>query len=292
MARQDQAVHVGDPLLGADTVLYKTKGNAAVGATVGAGVALLSYLLQSRKKPRARRLLWALLHGAGAGVGTFGVMQGLNKLYGTNFSHLYRVPDKDDSGTLLNIYVSGSGAGAWEGRTGRLRALDQVNGEGNTLVVNPHDLRYAEGYLRELRKTRPDIRLRITGHSHGGAAAMRLADTALGMGFDVDHLNTVDPIFRFSRPYSRLAGKLSGKWDNYYATKANWRFLPDLWAILGGRHGDIPGASNHAISDNRYNNHTDIMRLPQFSGRQYPEQDTNDADKPSYWWLPAREDRK
>lgn len=290
---------VGTPYVGSKQQAAERAQQERFSRYAGLGVGGLSmltaYLLSNKKQSRLRRLLKALGVGAAAGGLTYTGMRGWNLYNGRSYRKDYRSPEdilaeytkNGGKGPIdLNVYIAGAGSGVGNSHNG-IRVHDMEYGKDRTLVVNRKDMPYLQTYLRQAAKIWPEYRFNITGHSQGGYEAYRLARWAERNGIKLNKLTTEDPVFRFGR----MEGKPSTtkEWVNYYPSQREWKFLPDLYALLGGAHNELKGADNRKVSESTFNDHSSIAEYPYYeNGRNAFKQTPSVSDWPEQWWVPSR----
>lgn len=265
--------------------LIDHKRNALWGAGVGSATALLTYALQSainsrkpkdKKKSATKMVINSLLAGGATGLATYGAMSIWQNLRGTNFSHDYKVPDlKEGEKPDFHIMFSGSNGGPWQNHP-KMKYKDGTpminwdvegaaleHGKNRTAHMNGFDTDYAKQYIKEIVAKHPTARIRISGHSMGGATAYEIAQWAAKEGINIDRLDTFDPVSRFTK----FKGKPSTTrmWVNYRPDKIEpFKNMPDFWSWVGGMHKNLEGSIDKVISNPNINNHRMVRFAPLF----------------------------
>lgn len=277
--------------------LIDHKRNALWGAGVGSATALITYALQSavnsrkpkeKKKSATKMVINSLIAGGATGLATYGAMSIYQNLRGTNFSHDYKVPDlKEGEKPDFHIFFSGSNGGPWQNhpkmkdKEGNpminwdVEGAALEHGKNRTAHMNGFDTEYAKQYIKDIIAKYPDARIRIGGHSMGGATAYDIAQWAAKEGIKIDRLDTFDPVSRFTR----FKGKpdTTRMWVNYRPdTVEPLKNMPDFWSWVGGRHRELKGSVDKVISNKNINNHRMVRFAP-----LYFEEDGEYSDYPT-----------
>lgn len=260
-----------------EPVKWTRNGWISLGAAGLAGG--LSYWLMRNRikekdaKKRKERLWRAALASTGIGLGTgaatFLALAACDTMRGTNMTHKYRIPSVEKDGKNPDVYihfVGGGGGAQLDNEFSTTPNLDRAAslarfGANRTYLLNPNDAYYGEELLDRIHAAVPGARIRISGHSHGGAAAYRLASYAAEKGIPIDQLDTLDPIARLTP----MSGKPSttSRWNNYRLDEYTKNNSGNLWAILGGLKGKLEGSVDHVFKlDSPYNNHTEMRYVP------------------------------
>lgn len=277
--------------------LFKHNDNVLIGggSAVASG-ALAWFLLKSGAKRRKAkglpsmtatgRMLASLGIGAGVGLLASALAYGKDVYNGKSLHPERQIAAlQGEYGNLpdrLTYYVAGAGS-----VPGRFDDVHRQYGDAVVLVNPYNDMQRAKEQIKRLADRGFKIRLDFAGHSKGGQKAKELADYASGLGLDVGKLDTIDPIYWYSRAME-LGKRGDYEWTNYYTTKANWKYISDLWAMLGGRHAANSHADNNvAIDIPLYNNHGYANEYPAIGGRKQDEHEwklPNPADVPGNHW--------
>ena len=277
--------------------LFKHKENALIGGGTALASGSLAWLLlhlrAKRRKARglksqsnAGQIMSAAGIGTGAGLLATALAYGKDAYNGKSL-HPEEQMDKvmganGGSPDKLTYYVAGAGS-----VPGSFSDVKYQYGD-NVIVVNPYnDMKAAKAQIKQIAEKNPGMTLDFAGHSKGGQKAKELADYASDLGLNVGKLDTIDPIYWHSGDMNS-AKHGDYTWNNFYTTKANWRYISDLWAILGGRHGDNKHADNNfAITAPMYNNHGYANDYPLIRGRELDKLELslpNKADDPEEQW--------
>lgn len=298
VARDFRPVVVGPAVTDANKMvpLIDHKTNALVGAGVGTAVALLYHMAASaknrkapkdKKKSATHRLLKALLWGGASGAATYAAMSIWQNIRGTNFSHEYNIPDlKPGENPDFHIYFSGSNSGPWQNNPKNklpdgspminwdVEGANIQYGENRTAHINGFDKDYAKRYISDIIKKYPNARIRISGHSMGGATAYNMARWAADNNIPIDALYTYDPISRTTK----FNGKPSSTrlWVNYRPSEIKpMSSFPDFWAWLGGPHKKLDGSVDVVINNRNINDHRMVRFAPTYyEGEEYSDYPT------------------